>query len=301
MTAIGRHITPGFESELLYVKWASPTEELASSARLASTLADRRIASANDVCIAVPNRNWAVQLARTCDELGIEIVDRTPARLGTADNTALMKLDVIAGAEGSLDAWRAAGGDAREARALAERLGHARGHSLAHAVGAQDAAGLAHGLRHVVGDEDAAALAALLREQAKRPTVPVGMQLISIAHYQRIEGDFAYMFLVGCVDGLLPGPAALEGDGDVRERALADARSAYRRIVGAPRVRTVLSGFAKADVRLADAAHIPYARTKRERGETLAMCSPSRFLAEEGARRPSTEGGQAMLKRYRLI
>ena len=61
-----------------------------------------------------------------------------------------------------------------------------------------------------------------------------------------------------------------------------------------------VSYFTRIEKRLADAAHIPYARCKKEHDKEMAMTCPATFLANQRSNRPSTMSGQALLRSYGL-
>lgn len=103
-----------------------------------------------------------------------------------------------------------------------------------------------------------------------------------IMDVRRVEGDFDWLFLFGCTDGLLP-----EGT------SLAEALDHTRQ-------SAVLSYFTAIDAALARQIHLPALRTKSLNGTSVATCRPTRFLSALGDGRPSTIGGQALLRAHGL-
>ena len=165
---------------------------------------------------------------------------------------------------------------------------------------------------------------------------PAGTRRAAIMDFRRAWTDFSHLYVVGCVEGLIPtaqalaaeeaaastgdpadgsaGPAAADpADGpagstaanpaaDPEGGAAADPaglvgqqRAAFNRLAEADGAVT-FSYFAKAPAALADQIHLPYRRTKAEDGIELALVSPARFIAEWGAARPSTQGGDGFLR-----
>ena len=103
-----------------------------------------------------------------------------------------------------------------------------------------------------------------------------------IMDVRRVEGDFDWLFLFGCTDGLLPEGASLA-------EALDHARQS-----------AILSYFTAIDAALARQIHLPVLRTKSLNGTSVATCRPTRFLSALGDGRPSTIGGQALLRAHGL-
>ena len=62
------------------------------------------------------------------------------------------------------------------------------------------------------------------------------------------------------------------------------------------RPHVVLSYFAQADVALADQIRLPYRRTITRDGVSLACLTPTHFISEMGAARPTTVGSQRFLR-----
>lgn len=260
------------------VKWSTPGEELAGLARFVRMLRARKGVEPASVGIFAPNRNWAVQMKRACEQAGAPAAVCMPAaRLDAAAREALEKL-----------------------RAEAQADSPKRGFALVRACGLESVPAFEHALLHVQGGERAGELHELIREQLVAPTMPEHALASPIMHYRQAEGSFEYAIVLGCVEGLIPGPAAFDGDETARAAAVDEARQSFLRAEGLASVQTVVSTFAKIDARTAEQARIRFARKKVEGGVAMAMCSPSRFLAEAGSERPSTLGGQAFLRAYNL-
>lgn len=148
---------------------------------------------------------------------------------------------------------------------------------------------MAHALLHVQGFESATELFGIVKEQLARPTVPAFTEHIPIVLQDYPEVDADYLFAVGCVRGLVP-----QGVGTPA------AERAFVQMVAAPRERTCISYFTKAPYELAESAGIYSARQKTEDGERVAMTQPSPYLEAAGSWRPTTTGGQALLRTYGL-
>jgi hypothetical protein len=137
--------------------------------------------------------------------------------------------------------------------------------------------------------------------EVKRACKALGVRDMPIMDIHDIRGDFDQVFMVACVDGLIPGPAAFD-DSDPRSRseAMERDRAAFTASCDAARRRTFLSCFTRMDESMAKSIHARYTRTKMEGGRRMAMVRPSLFIEEEGMERPTTLGGQALLRRYGL-
>lgn len=283
---------PGAERacESMFVKWETPEEELASTARLAEAFVHRHIEVANDLAIAVPNMAWAVQARRACAAAGLAASIRAArAHLSAATRSRLALLEAMADPESErLRAqWVAAGRPVEELDALVARYGDSRASALIRLCDLASCPELEHGLLHICGDEDARHLLAVLDEQLAHPTSPEGLQVVSIVPLAHLSQTYAQLFVVGCVEGLLD-----EGDEATRNAFLGAAEHATKRLY--------YSGFAKAELGFARSAHLAFARTRREGEREWALCRISPLFAAFGPARPSTLGGQVLLRTYQL-
>lgn len=109
-----------------------------------------------------------------------------------------------------------------------------------------------------------------------------------------------YVYAVACVDGLLPRTLPQQATDEQREAARAASRAVFRTVAQGVRTFLALSLFTSAEVTLAQGAHLRFSRTKTVRGEQLAVTHPTPFLAEWGGKRPTTLGGQALLRTHGL-
>lgn len=148
---------------------------------------------------------------------------------------------------------------------------------------------LAHALLHVQGFESASEVFAIVKEQLERPTVPAFTEHIPIVLQDYPSVDADYLFAVACVRGLVP-----HGEGTD------ESKRAFAGMVSERRERTFISYFTKAPLELAEAAGIYSARRKTEDGKPVAMTQPSPYLEAAGIWRPTTTGGQALLRTYGL-
>lgn len=179
-------------------------------------------------------------------------------------------------------------------RALAEQLPPVpentglKGLSLVRRLGWVRDPRMAHALLHVQGSESADEVYALVKEQLARPTVPHYTEYIPIVLSDFDDLSFDYLFMVACVKGLVPAQESRES----RER--------FAKTVASGRKRTCASYFVKAPLEMAQATGLHYARVKSENGQRMAMAQPSPYLEEAGIWRPTTTGGQALLRTYGL-
>lgn len=299
----GMATTAATSPEAMFVKWATPEEELMGVARLAEVFHFRRIDEASDIAIAVPNMTWAVQAKHACDAVGITASIRASAsHLSAATRSRLALVEVIAHADDpqTLEKWEASGHSAAELDSLMRTYGQARAAALIRYAELNSCPELAHGLLHICGDESARVLYDTLIEQLKRPTASEGLHAVAIVPFTHIKETYSQLFMIGCVDGLLPGVAAYEGDEASREQARATAAAAFAELPKHATKRLYYSGFAKATSQTAAAAHLRFARVKREGDVEYAMCRPTPLFASFGSNRPSTLGGQVLLRMYGL-
>lgn len=157
---------------------------------------------------------------------------------------------------------------------------------------------------------------------------PAGTRRAAIMDFRRAWTDFSHLYVIGCVEGLIPTAQALAAEetaasagdpadgsagpvaadpvdgpaGGTAAPVVADPvglvgqqRAAFNRLAEADGAVT-FSYFAKAPAALANQIHLPYRRTKTEDGIELALVSPARFIGEWGAARPSTQGGDGFLR-----
>lgn len=293
-------------SKAACVRWKEPADELIGLARVAHALVDAGQCQPRDVCFAVPNLNWAVQMKRACDMARLaSTVCLPPARVSRQAHEALAALDVLAAPMqlAAREAYAKFGHVDADIDALAKKCSALHGFTLIKVLGIDRIHDFSHALYHVSGTEAAREMAALLRERTAHPAIPAHVDVTPILDYRKVAeaGEFSRVFLVGCVDGLVPGPAAFEAaTPEQREAAMDACRAGFEGALLAARDAAVVSYFEKIDASIADAAHIRHARRKTEHGRKLAMCAPASFLAEAGALRPTTQGGQTFLRDFNL-
>lgn len=259
----------------IFVKWSTPAEEALSTVRLAYALVERRIAAPGTVTIAVPNRAWAQNVMRAAHNLGHQLVSCIPQSISPAGEQALAQLEALSH----------------------EGL---QGRSLVHRAGLEDIPEFATGLLHMEGSESAEELAQLLRNQANTPSVPQNCAYVALALARNVPPTTNYLFAIACVNGLVPRAAALEAESATGEQTLAEDRKQFRALLNTNTQRTFVSYFVKAPARLAENAGLHVVRYKMENEERYAMVAPSIFITETRSQRPSTTGGQALLRMYGL-
>lgn len=116
-----------------------------------------------------------------------------------------------------------------------------------------------------------------------------------IFDFRAPKRNVEWLFVVGCTEGLMP-TAAATGDDKASRAAQEEQRAAFARLVAGDRPHVVLSYFAQADVALADQIRLPYRRTITRDGVSLACLTPTHFISEMGAARPTTVGSQRFLR-----
>lgn len=289
--------------ERIYVKWASPEEELSGAARLLEAFHFRRIEQANDLAIVVPNMAWAVQAKRACDATGLKASIRAGrVHLSAAAKSRLALLDVIAHPDRPevRNEWAKSGHGQAELDELLSRYGAAQASALVRLADLHACPELAHGLLHVCGDESPQELFDLLIGQLENPTAPEGLQVAAIVPYQHMTGTYEQAFFAGCVDGLIPGPDAYGKDTAWAQQAAQRAKEAFLAVDGHVSKRLYYSGFAKVGADFARCAGIRFSRVKDEGGSQVALTRITPLFALFGSERPSTLGSQALLRMYGL-
>lgn len=289
--------------ERIFVKWATPADELSGAARLLEAFHFRRIEEANDLAIVVPNMAWAVQAKRACDATGLKASIRAGrVHVSDAAKSRLALLAIIAHPDDAdlLAQWEAGGHTRAELDELLAHYGRAQASALVRLADLHACPELHHGLLHVCGDETPQQLYDLLIGQLEHPTSPEGLQVAAIVPYTHVVDTYEQAFFIGCVDGLVPGPDAYGEDEAWAARAREQAAQAFAEIGKHVTRRLYYSGFSKVDAEFARKAGIRFARTKQEAGTTVALTRITPLFAQFGANRPSTLGSQALLRMYGL-
>lgn len=306
-TSLDVAVAPMTAAPIELVKWATPTEELVGVAKVVRHLVGTPGVSAGDVCIAAPNRVWARQAQLACASVGLEAALCAPAdRLSAPARVAMAKLAVLAqpDAEPAREAWVAAGLPEADAAAFAQAYGKARGFTLVRVLGLEKVPEAAVALLHVRGDEGAAQLRELLASQLANPELPEHSAAVPVRVLGSLSQPCELLFLVGCVDGLVPGEVpghAAQGEqGAGALAACEETRAAFRRALGLARSKAVVSFFSKVDEQTAQRAHVRCTRFKMEHGQRMGLAAPTPFLDEVGGSRPTTVGGQAYLRSFDL-
>ncbi len=278
-------------TEGTYVKWQTPTDELLGIAKAVNHLVKEQGLLPRDVRIAVPNRIWAAQAQRACESVGVDAaLCVPPARIGAAAATILAQLALVADATDE-EARATCGCTPQQAIALAQEHAGSRGYSLAHALKVDKTPEFAQALAHIDGDEDAAGLAAVLKKQLAHPT-PSNDKLVAIVDFRAVEPGCTWLFMAGCVDGLVPAGS---------DEALVQAdRTAFQTACACPTQHLVISGFATIPLETALKAKVRVVRRTREKDIPLAVTAPTPFLDEMGDDRPATVGGQTFLNTFDL-
>ena len=275
--------------EQMYVKWENPTAELVGVAKLLLAFEKRDINNGNELAVAVPNMTWAVQMQRACKAAGVlSSVRAHMSHLSAATKKQLTLARALAHPSNSdaSSAWAAFGGSEEELQALQQKYASAKAAAIIRVAKLNACPELQHALLHICGDESAQQLYSTLEQQLNCPSDPEGLQVVAIVPYTHIAKTYSQLFFVGCVKGLLPENG--------------ESAQAFLEIAKHAKVRMYYSGFAKADESVAKACKIAYVRTKREGEGVQAICSPTGLFTCFGHTRPSTLGGQVLLRQYGL-
>ncbi len=305
-TSIGSDVAGGFDlrAPVEVVKWETPADELIGTAKLVRRLIEGDGVRPNRVCLAAPNRAWAVQARRACTSVGVNAVVCVPSEhLSANARCVLARLDAMtcSDSDSTRAALTALNCDEAEANQLADEYRSSRGFTLARVVGLADLPEAACALLHMRGDEDAETLRLMVVDQLFRPTVPDHAPVVPVRHGAALDAECDWLFLLGCVDGLVPGPQPYEAASpQQRASALAAGRDAFYRALACACERAVISSFCKIEADIATAAGVRCTRFKIEHGVRMAMVAPTPFLDEAGVDRPATIGGQAFLRSFDL-
>lgn len=287
--------------ERIFVKWQTPEEELLGVARLLEAFEHRRINEAHELAIAVPNMTWALQAQRACDAAGIKTsIQAGRVHLSKAAAGRLALIELLANpADESLRAqFLASGYTESDLDETIAQYQNAKASTLVRVAELRKCPELRHALLHVCGDESAAETYRIIAEQLDNPTPAEGVEAAAIIPFTHVKGSYEQMWMIGCVEGLLPAAGAENTDD---EAAMSEAEyAAFAHLADHVNKRLYYSGFATAEVSFARSAQLHFVRTKQQAGQQIAICRPTPFFSKFGHERPSTLGGQALLRKYQL-
>lgn len=117
-----------------------------------------------------------------------------------------------------------------------------------------------------------------------------GMRQATIMDFRTAWLSFEVLFVVGCVEGLIPTAAALDDPEEAHRQ-----EEAFLALAQAP-CTVVLSTFAALEQAVADRIRVPYRRTAVNNGQPWARVSPTAFIDALGAARPNSLSGQQLLR-----
>lgn len=286
------------------VKWTTPAEEVRGIALVINSLINEANRDPERIGIAVPNHNWAAQMHYACRCADFPSTDcLPPARLNSEAQAALAKLDILAHhtTKETRIALAELGHPHQGMQHTIEELGPSCGFTLVQALGIDDIPLFAHARLHLHGDEDAQTLLDILKQQIVHPTMPDHASVTPIMHYRNVEGAFDWLFLIGCVDGLLPGSDAFEAPTEQeRSQARDSCQSDFNAACSHAYEQIVISYFTKIDAEIAKKASIRTTRFRTEGDRRFAMTAPTVLLNHQENHRPTTVGGQILLRTYGL-
>lgn len=179
--------------------------------------------------------------------------------------------------------------------ALANKTGFALAKALTGPKGSKEFGDL---VEPIQGDEDCRELYLRVRDRILEPSFEDTTRKIRIGSYKRLQGLNPKVIVVsGLIDGFMPSRncfdvALLEEE---RNKECAIFRRIYYNALGKCGKHLVLSTIQKASLEMAETMKMEVRRVKMERGERLAMLSPSVFIEEAGDTVPGSQSGQQYL------
>lgn len=153
-------------------------------------------------------------------------------------------------------------------------------------------------LEPMEGDETAEQLFAKAIDNVLNPQFNDLPRTIKIGSYESLQGLGPKVLIIsGLIDGFMPNRecfdvAILEKD---REDSCNKQRRLFYNAITKAQGRTVFSTLQKSDLELAEKLKMEVRRVKMERGERMAMLSPSIFIAESGDTLPGAVSGQQFM------
>lgn len=294
-------VSSSINARIQCLKWATPEEELQGIAEAVHLLTPSKTSEQIKIGIMAPTYTWATQMQQACKVQGIDatVCLAIPAEAPLIQRVvATLKLLEDPTCTEAQDTLKHFGIQSEAQAALIERWGHAQGLTLVRGVGLDTLGPLEHALRHLAGDEDARRLRKLLEHQTSTPTMQGLLGVVPIMDYSTLQGTYDWLFLLGCVEGLLPEASYQVSGGSSPNPELNSQLSPLARAVTSAHT-AVISHFAKIDEGVAQSCGMSYVRTKQEGGRKIAMTRRSSGITAALPSRPTTEGGQTFLNNLR--
>lgn len=299
------------QAHITCLKWDYAESELRGIAEAIQALSAKTARSSSSskselnlkIGIIAPNYTWATQMQQACKcaDSDATVCMAVPEQARVAQQIfATLTLLADPTDKQATDTLLRLGVTSEAQKVLVERYGSARGLTLVHGLGLDALAPFAHALRHCTGDENAVTLLELLRRESATPTMHGLHGVIPIMDYASLQGTYEWLFLIGCVEGLLPesvfatpvkaatetatesqclGTAETDPFGDALQRAN----------------NVVISHFTKIDEAIAQTFGITHVRTKQEGDRRIVLARGCSHIKAVLPALPTTEGGQAFL------
>lgn len=303
------------QAHITCLKWDYAESELRGIAEAIQALSAKTASSSSSskselnlkIDIIAPNYTWATQMQQACKRVDSDatVCVAVPEQARVAQQVfATLTLLVNPADTQASETLLRLGVTSEAQKNLVERYGSAHGLTLVHGLGLDTLAPFAHALRHRTGDEDAATLLELLRRESTVPTMHDLHGVIPIMDWASLQGTYDWLFLIGCVEGLLPEtafatPAKAATETATESPCLDTAGTAPFANALQRANNVVISHFAKIDETAAEAFGISHVRTKQEGDRRIALARGCSHIKAALPTLPTTEGGEAFLNRLR--
>lgn len=303
------------QAHITCLKWDYAESELRGIAEAIQALSAKTASSSSSskselnlkIGIIAPNYTWATQMQQACKHVDSDatVCVAVPEQARVAQQVfATLTLLVNPADTQASETLLRLGVTSEAQKNLVERYGSAHGLTLVHGLGLDTLAPFAHALRHRTGDENATTLLKLLRRECITPTMHDLHGVIPIMDWASLQGTYDWLFLIGCVEGLLPETVFATSAKAATKTAtepqrLDTAETAPFADVLQRASNIVISHFAKIDEATAQAFGITHVRTKQEGNRRIALARGCSHIKAVPPALPTTEGGEAFLNRLR--
>lgn len=310
------------QAHITCLKWDYAESELRGIAEAIQALSARTADSSRPlnaskselnlkIGIIAPNYTWATQMQQACKRVDSDatVCVAVPEQARVAQQVfATLTLLVNPADTQASETLLRLGVTSEAQKKLVERYGSAHGLTLVHGLGLDALAPFAHALRHRTGDEDAATLLELLRRESTAPTMHDLHGVIPIMNWASLQKTYDWLFLIGCVEGLLP-ETVFATSAKAATKAATETATEPQRLDTAETApfadalqranNVVISHFTKIDEAAAEAFGISHVRTKQEGARRIAFARGCSHIKAVLPALPTTEGGEAFLNRLR--
>lgn len=307
------------QAHITCLKWDYAESELRGIAEAIQALSAKTASSSSSskselnlkIGIIAPNYTWATQMQQACKHVDSDatVCVAVPEQARVAQQVfATLTLLVNPADTQASETLLRLGVTSEAQKNLVERYGSAHGLTLVHGLGLDTLAPFAHALRHRTGDENATTLLKLLRRECITPTMHDLHGVIPIMDWASLQETYDWLFLIGCVEGLLP-ETVFATSAKAATKAATETATEPQRLDTAETApfadalqranNVVISHFTKIDEATAQAFGVIHVRSKQEGDRRIALARSCSHIKAVLPALPTTEGGEAFLNRLR--